>query len=74
MQIKDLIKSDLSSLSDEELQKALSILSKPIVQKRTSSGVTRKVTPNKEKQLQDLLKKMTPEQLQKFKLMLENGE
>ena len=71
MQIKDLIKTDLSSLSDEELVKALGTLSKPIKTKKSSSGSNiGKVTSNKEKQLQDLLKKMTPEQLLKFKALL----
>lgn len=71
MQVKDLVKTDLSSLSDDELEGLLSQLSRPIKTKKSASGATiGGVKSNKEKQLSDLLSKMSPEQLKKFKAIL----
>lgn len=68
MQIEDITNMDLGALSDDELAHHLIELSRPIRAKSVKS--VKSVKSNKDKQLNDMLSKLSPEQLKKFQALL----
>jgi len=67
MELKDLIDKPASECTDEELEKQAHLLSKlKIVAKRTSSTKKPKIVSNAERQLNDLVKGLSKEQLAKL--------
>lgn len=68
MDLKELIGKPCSEQTDDELEASIQMLSKLKLSKDTSKPVRMK--SNKAKQGDDLLSKLTPEQIEKLKLLL----
>jgi len=70
MQLQDLLDAPIASLTDEQVELRLAVLSqlkfRPTKAKTTSKASTSAPRSNKEKQAASLLKGLSPEQLKKL--------
>ena len=74
MELKDLIDKPASECTDEELEKQAHLLSKlKIVANRTRSARKPKIVSNASRQLNDLLKGLSKEQLAKLLTKMKEG-